>query len=195
MTPPDSCVPLAHYSAALNEIYLLRTACAYEAMANRATQDMRLPAAARALYAPIDAALLAAARGQARSGSVGSDVCFDRSGWETQRRLRHSPETDPSHLVDEPSYLNALAEIHALRVVLGASADQMPHLLAFRTFPPSRRRIVESQIARMRSAASGQVWAYYGHTTTAVLKRALREAGAPDSLTRAQFEAEPAGAR
>lgn len=90
----------------------------------------------------------------------------------------------PMHL-----YSQALDEIHALRRALAYEAEITAGHLGYRSFPKTRRHIAEDQIERMREAARGQVTTAYAGRPTRSLDRAMREAGAPTTLTRQQWEA------
>lgn len=191
---PAGQVPLALYSAALDEVHVLRRAAAYEAMANEATAEMTVPVGVRTLLSAVNETYLyPAARGLARTVPVQKKITVHRTGYEATRSLRGRTETSPDHLVDEARYLTALAEIAALRTVLAAVATRMPDLLLFKTLPTSRRPIIGQQIVRLAAAAHGRGTSHYAGKPPRLLDAAMAEAGATTlRLTRAAFEAEHA---
>lgn len=92
-------------------------------------------------------------------------------------------------------YSAALDEIYRLREALAYEAGGIENHTSYATFPKSRRSIAAQQIERMRSAARGDSQVAYAGLNSAVLRGALREAGAPDTLTRWQFEQQVAPKR
>lgn len=96
--------------------------------------------------------------------------------------------TDESELMQH--YSRALDEIYALRAICAHAALGVQADLSYKTYPKSRRSIARERIDRLQAAARGERnTAYVGMT---VGKHALREAGAEDTLTRAQWENETA---
>lgn len=92
---------------------------------------------------------------------------------------------DPQY-EDERHYFDALDEVYALRALLAHEALVLKAHLGYKTFPKSRRAIAEEQVERMQQAARGQVKQDY--TGSEQRKHALTEAGAPEILTRGQWE-------
>jgi hypothetical protein len=90
--------------------------------------------------------------------------------------------------VDELSA--ALDEIYRLRQVLAYEACGIEAHLDYATFPKSRRAVAEDQVARMRLAAAGHSQAAYAGKSHTVMRMALREAGASETFTRNQWQAE-----
>ena len=72
----------------------------------------------------------------------------------------------------------AVDEIYALRGILADEAGILEAHLSYKTFPKSRRKFAESQIERMRKAASGD---YNGASRGSfVWQHALRSIGIDD---------------
>lgn len=89
----------------------------------------------------------------------------------------------------DPHYLAALDEIYRLRVLLAHEAQIQGGHLMYKSFPKSRRDVAEHSIERMRRAARGQSVDATARITHP--KAYLRLAGAPDTLTRTEWEARP----
>ena len=99
--------------------------------------------------------------------------------------MRSVPDVVP--LAD---YSRALDEIYALRRALAYEAQVLETHLLYKTFPKGRREIAVAQCARMKAAARGLVDAAYVDKGSSTLRSALRLAGAEETLTRAEWEAE-----
>lgn len=176
-------------SAAIDEIYLLRAGCAYEARANLATLEMRVPKKLVELLEAINVDLLfPAARGEACTLSPAQKVKVHQDVWETLHSLRANPVTGHD-AASEDLYLAALDEIAALRSVLRSAAYRQRNALLFKTLSSSRRTIVKGQIDRMNAAAGGDLFEYRNRSSR-VLTYALSEVGAADLLTLDGFRAE-----
>lgn len=182
-------VPLALASAAIDEIYNLRTGAAYEVAANRATLYMRLPKSSATILADVNETLLVpAALGKARA-LVAEEVVPRRhhitpAGWERQRALSRVREhaTDKTTLIPGADYLTALGEIEALRNVFAEAAKRLARVTAPATFPKSRREIHERQASRVSEAArTGFAHAYLANSRSTQF--AMREVGAKQTLT------------
>lgn len=191
--PASKQVPLHHLSTALDEIYLLRSAAAYETLGNSATAEMKVPIGLSAVLDEVSNSLLIpAAIGKAYT-LVGKQVFFTRSGWEALRGLRRRPEQwdADEYLVDETAYLTALEEIRALRTAMSRAAKRMPDALLFKSLPTSRRPVVEGQIDRMKTAVTDPSRAY-ANTSSRVMKYALVEVAGKALLNASSFAAEVA---
>ena len=88
----------------------------------------------------------------------------------------------------DPNYSAALDEIFDLRIAAVYEAGVIEAHLGLASFPKSRRGIAEKQVERLRAAARGETRHTYGDLSTQQMKHALREAGANQLLTRAQWE-------
>lgn len=99
-------------------------------------------------------------------------------------RPREEP-TVPARL-----YSAALDEVYALRMALAYEAGVVEAHADYKTFPKTRRPIVENQAERMRASARGEVLAAYASKNPRGLRAALRDAGAPETLTRQHWEAQ-----
>lgn len=187
--------PRAVAYAALDEIYLLRAGCAYEAGGLRATLNTKVPSGAATILSDlIDRVLAPSARGSVFDVELiarRSEFDLDPTAWETSRGLkpRTASADDSDDRVDRALYEEALAEIARLRVALLMTARTLDRALAFKTISKNRRTVAEGQQARMKKAAAGDLTAYYVKSST-VLKHALREVGAPEFLAMDTFVAE-----
>ena len=85
-------------------------------------------------------------------------------------------------------YSQALDEVYALRVVLAHVAKVTDETLALKTFPKSRRRETESACEVMKRSARGDADGVY--RTIAKPKTVLRLAGASETMTRREWEAQ-----
>jgi hypothetical protein len=85
-------------------------------------------------------------------------------------------------------YSRALDEVFVLRRALAVEARVTAAHLLLKTFPASRRFLAEQQVERMRESARGNASAAYYHMAGVALQNCLREAGADEGLTRAQWE-------
>lgn len=94
----------------------------------------------------------------------------------------------PDDMVPLAVFSAALDEIYALRQALAYEALVVDNHLAYRTFPKSRRDHAEQQVARMQACARGDAKATYDRDTWASRRHALREAGASDTLTSAEWQ-------
>lgn len=92
-------------------------------------------------------------------------------------------------------YSRALDEISNLRRLLAYEAAVLDTHLEYATFPKSRRGVAIASGARMRMTANGHAAAVVSGLSSRSLRSAMDEAGAPETLTRWQWEAElPAAA-
>ena len=183
------------YGEALDDIYALRTACAYEALVARGHLTyVTIPAQAGRLVAQVADHLADAAKGRARSMTVTPppDVRV-MSRRAAERAILARPRSTfmrSTEAAPVEQYERALDEILALRRVAAAAVPLLARAEEYRTFPASRRSTVRSQIARLRRAAAGDQIAAYADISTEFRRLALREAGAPQTLTRHQWESE-----
>lgn len=88
-------------------------------------------------------------------------------------------------------YSEALDEIWRLRRILAHEAYVLEEHLTLKTFPKSRREHAEAQVDRMRASARGEAKDVQNHLDPRALNLAMRIAGAEQTLTAAQFQAEP----
>lgn len=88
------------------------------------------------------------------------------------------------------TYSAALDEIYRLRQALAYEALVCAVHGDYKTFPKSRRDVLANQVERMQKAARGLSGHAYGGLMGQSLRLALRDAGASETLTRTQFEAE-----
>lgn len=88
------------------------------------------------------------------------------------------------------AYSKALDEVYRLRRALAYEARVVEAHLGYKTFPKTRRKIAEEQVERMRLCARGEAGVVYAGVNYTSLNAALRAAGASETLTRAQWEAE-----
>lgn len=88
------------------------------------------------------------------------------------------------------AYSAALDEVYRLRSALAYEASVSEAHGSYKTFPRSRRRSLDDQVERMRASARGGSEVAYAGTSYLSLRHALREAGASETLPRAQLEAE-----
>ncbi len=87
-------------------------------------------------------------------------------------------------------YSAALDEVFRLRRALAYEAGVVEAHLTLKSFPRSRRPIAETQTFRMRLAARGRAAIEYAGMPTWSLESGMRDAGAPNSLTRTEWEHE-----
>lgn len=80
-----------------------------------------------------------------------------------------------------------LDEVYELRRVCAYTAQAIQADLSLKTFPKSRRLLAESRIERLRKAANGYARHVNLGVSGQVLRAALRDAGAKETLTRAQW--------
>lgn len=90
-------------------------------------------------------------------------------------------------------YSRALDEIYSLRSALAYEAEVLALHLEYASFPKSRRRFAEAQLYRMRNAARGRAEFAYREVKRRNLQLALIAAGAKETLTRSEWEAERVG--
>jgi hypothetical protein len=81
----------------------------------------------------------------------------------------------------------ALDEIYRLRRAMAYEAAVSSDSLYYATLPKTIRRATRAQVDRMRAAANGYTASAYKPIGDATLRGALRDAGAPETLTRAAF--------
>ena len=100
------------------------------------------------------------------------------SGWREE-----SDET--IHLVSE-----LLDEVYRLRKAMAYEALKTQEVLKLKTLPETARRYIRTQLLRFIGAANGKASLIYSYSAVnrEMWDRALQEAGAEPSLTRAQFE-------
>lgn len=89
----------------------------------------------------------------------------------------------------EEAYFAALDEICRLRNALAYEASVLAIHLDYKSFPKSRRGVAIGQVERMRSAACGAGAVAYAGVSYLSLRWAMSTAGAPQTLTRSQWEA------
>jgi plasmid stabilization system protein ParE len=99
------------------------------------------------------------------------------------------PAPGPTSISVEDAYARALDEIWGLRQAAAYEADILASHLELAGFPKARRGAAGEQVRRMRAAARGPVSAAY-HVPAAAYYRAMDNAGAAATLTRARFEQE-----
>ena len=114
-----------------------------------------------------------------------SSAALDRSMSHADKRSAAKMETVPLEL-----YSRALDEIFALRQALAYEGAIIEAHLEYRTFPKSRSAIARAQVERMQRSARGEVLKTYAGKPRLSLQGALRQAGAPATLTRAEWEAD-----
>lgn len=85
-----------------------------------------------------------------------------------------------------------LDEVYRLRRALADEAAITAAHLTLKSFPKSRRGIAEDQIDRMRQAARGEVQRAYAGRPSWAGRHAMTLAGASETLTRGEWEAERA---
>lgn len=88
----------------------------------------------------------------------------------------------------DPHYSRALDEIYRLRIALANEANHVENMATLVTFPRGQRVIALAMVERMRLAARGETQRAYGLLDSAFHKVLLRSAGAPETLTRWQWE-------
>ena len=96
-------------------------------------------------------------------------------------------------MIDEAAYFAALDEIWWLRQALAYEAQ----VVEAQTFDiprlaKCRREILERRVDAMKAAARGGVQRAYADKSSTHLRSAMRLAGASETLTRVQWEAEVA---
>lgn len=79
----------------------------------------------------------------------------------------------------------AIDEIYFLRAVIADEAGIIEAHLDYKTFPKTRRKIADEQIARMKRIAGGEMYAASRDRFDQSL--ALRRIGVPDLLTNYQW--------
>lgn len=87
-------------------------------------------------------------------------------------------------------YSKALDEIWHLRRALAMEATIADNLLHYSTLPLTGRRALEQMRERGRGAANGRVQECYRMFSGDMLRQALLDAGAPETLTRHAWENE-----
>ncbi len=87
-----------------------------------------------------------------------------------------------------PHYSRALDEVFYLRAVLAHQALTTEGHLSYATFPKRRRELAEHQVGMAARAAAGAGQGTYMEIVSP--KQALKRVGAPELLTRAQWEAQ-----
>lgn len=83
-------------------------------------------------------------------------------------------------------YAQALDEIYRLRCLIAHEAGVIDAHLTLKSFPKSRRRFAEAQVARMRRAAEGDSWHVYREVYDQSV--GFRRAVGQTTLTRAEWE-------
>lgn len=92
----------------------------------------------------------------------------------------------------DPYYSQALDEIYRLRAAAAYEAAVIANtLLAYASLPVGVRRYLEGQYLRLTAAARGDTGTAYADVSSARKKEVLRAAGAPQCLTRGQWEVWP----
>lgn len=87
-------------------------------------------------------------------------------------------------------YSEALDEIWRLRRILAHEAYVLEEHLTLKTFPKSRRPHAEAQVERMRASARGDAKDVQYHLDPRALNYAMGVAGAEQTLTATEFQAE-----
>lgn len=83
----------------------------------------------------------------------------------------------------------ALDEVYALRQLVAYEAGVREADLTYKTFPKSRRDIAKDRIQKLRSAARGRaIDVVRDLHKQRDLRYALREAGAPETMTRWEWQ-------
>jgi hypothetical protein len=88
------------------------------------------------------------------------------------------------------AYSAALDEIWQLRKAMAYEAATIEAHLSLKSFPKSRRQYAEKQVEQMRAAARGEVETAYAGCSSLSMRHAMGEAGADQTMTRLQWEAE-----
>lgn len=84
----------------------------------------------------------------------------------------------------------ALDEIYMLRAAVAVERGTLDEVLLYKSLPLGVRELLMRSSLRERECAQGRARTTYGSWGISGLKRALEAAGAPQTLTRSQFEAE-----
>ena len=116
-------------------------------------------------------------------GSIGALRLRDRA-----ERLAELIESAQQEVM--PYYSEALDEIYRLRGILAYQAMVTDVHIQYKTFPKSRRAMAEKQVEQMRKAARGLAMEVVSAMPNYQPKFSLKEAGASETLTRAEFERE-----
>lgn len=87
-------------------------------------------------------------------------------------------------------YSQALDEIYRLRAAMAYEAAIIKAHCEYKTFPQSRRRIAGEQVERMHQSARGRSKDAYSGQRAWMAKDTLIDAGASETLTRWEWEAE-----
>lgn len=88
------------------------------------------------------------------------------------------------------AYSAALDEVYRLRLIAAMYADHTEADLTYRTYPKTRRPIVEARVEGLRKAARGQSSQVLAGKDLYRVRRSMLSAGAAETLTRAAWEAE-----
>lgn len=88
-------------------------------------------------------------------------------------------------------YSRALDEIYRLRQAMAYEAIVLDRNTGWRSLPVTVRRVMARQSERLFRAACGRVEFAYEDVKPATLREALIDAGASETLTRAQWEEKP----
>lgn len=192
-------VPLPLLSAALDDVWTLRAAGAYEAALLRAAVGLRtMPRTARETLAACAGQLddIAAGRSkECRDAATDIEHDIEDSGLAPQQAAqweRHARSREQMHLTDATAptalYARTLGEVVAARELIAQVAYWLGGLLHYRSLPA--RAAIRDQIARLAQASEGDPLQAYSHIGITELRHALRRAGLPVSLTRANYESE-----
>jgi collagenase-like PrtC family protease len=90
--------------------------------------------------------------------------------------------------IDPEDYSAALDEIYRLRQALAYEADVVTAQTDLK-LSKRRRSEIDASVERLRAAARGEAQRVYAGTSSLSLRGSLKRAGAPDTLTRWQWEA------
>ena len=90
-------------------------------------------------------------------------------------------------MTDEQVIAGLLDEVYELRRLCAYTAQAIQADLGFKSFPKSRRLLAEGRIERLRKAANGYARHANLGVSGQVLRAALRDAGAQETLTRVQW--------
>jgi hypothetical protein len=88
----------------------------------------------------------------------------------------------------EEHYSAALDEIYRLRRALAYEAGVLKAHLGYKTFPKSRRRHADEQVARLLDAARGHAVRAYADIPHAYIRSAVADAGVKQTFSRHDWE-------
>lgn len=192
-------VPLPLLSAALDDIWTLRAAGAYEADVMRGLIGYQtMPLGARQTLAACADILhdVAAGKAAARRAAL-DDADFHiedslaapptASEWEKMARAREQMRLTAA-TVPAPLYYRARDEVVATRELFAVVAHWLTGALSYRHLPG--RSALDKTVARLVDASEGDPTSAYVKVGIRRLRHALRRAGHPTTLTRSNYESE-----